>query len=34
VLIDDKQAASLDQEFPIGYDTQISFVKPTVVVAG
>ena len=34
VLIDDKQAASLDQEFLIGHDTQVTFVKLTVVVAG
>jgi hypothetical protein len=34
VLIDDKQAESLDQEFVIGYGTQISFVKLTLLVGG
>jgi hypothetical protein len=34
VLIDDKQAASLDQEFVICNETQVSFVKLTIVVAG
>ncbi len=34
VLIDDKQADSLDQEFVIGHGTQISFVKLTLLVGG
>jgi hypothetical protein len=34
VLIDDKQAASLDQEFVIGPGTQVSFVKLTLLVGG
>jgi hypothetical protein len=34
VLIDDKQAASLDEEFVIRHDTQVSFVKLTPMVAG
>jgi hypothetical protein len=34
VLIDDKQATSLDQEFVIGHETQVSFVKLTIVIAG
>src|SRR5215831_6111769 len=32
VLIDDKQAESLDQEFVIGHGTQVSFVKLTMLV--
>jgi len=34
VLIDDKQAASLDQEFLIGPETQVSFVKLALLVGG
>jgi hypothetical protein len=34
VLIDDKRAASLDQEFVIGPKTQVSFVKLTIIVGG
>jgi hypothetical protein len=34
VLIDDKQAASLDEEFVVRHDTQVSFVKLTPMVAG
>ena len=34
VLIDDKQAESLDQEFVIGRGTQVSFVKLTPLVGG
>jgi hypothetical protein len=34
VLIDDKQATSLDQEFVIGPKTQVSFVKLTIIVGG
>jgi hypothetical protein len=34
VLIDDKQAANLDQEFTIGRETQVSFVKLTPLVGG
>ena len=34
VLIDDKQAESLDQEFVIGRGTQVSFVKLTLLVGG
>ena len=34
VLIDDKQAESLDQEFTIGRGTQVSFVKLTMLVGG
>jgi hypothetical protein len=34
VLIDEKQAASLDQEFTIGPETEVSFVKLTLLVGG
>ena len=34
VLIDDKQADSLDQEVVIGSGTQVSFVKLTLLVGG
>ncbi|MGC8640891.1 MAG: hypothetical protein ACP5XB_13570 [Isosphaeraceae bacterium] len=34
ILIDDKQAESLDQEFVIGHGTEISFVKLTLLVGG
>ena len=34
VLIDDKQAEGLDQEFVVGRETQISFVKLTMLVGG
>lgn len=34
ILIDDKQAESLDQQFVIGHGTQVSFVKLTMLVGG
>ena len=34
ILIDDKQAESLDQEFVIEHGTQISFVKLTMLAGG
>ena len=34
ILIDNKQAESLEQEFEIGHTTQISFVKLTPLVGG
>jgi hypothetical protein len=34
ILIDDKQAESLDQEFVIGHRTTVSFVKLTPLVGG
>ncbi len=34
ILIDDKQADSLEQEFVIGHGTQVSFVKLTLLVGG
>jgi hypothetical protein len=34
ILVDDKQAESLDQEFVIGHGTQVSFVKLTPMVGG
>jgi hypothetical protein len=34
ILIDDKQADTLDDEFTIGHDTQVSFVKLTPLVGG
>jgi hypothetical protein len=34
VLIDDRQAESLDQEFVIGHGTLVSFVKLTMLVGG
>ena len=34
ILIDDRQAESLDQEFTIGRGTQVSFVKLTMLVGG
>ena len=34
ILIDDKQAESLDQEFVIGRGTLVSFVKLTLLVGG
>jgi hypothetical protein len=34
ILIDDAQAASLDQEFVIGPHTEVSFVKLTMLVGG
>lgn len=34
VLIDDKQAEGLDQEFVIGHGTQVSFVRLTLLVGG
>jgi hypothetical protein len=34
ILINDNQAESLDQEFPIGPTTRISFVKLTPLVGG
>jgi hypothetical protein len=34
ILIDDKQAESLNQEFVIGHGTLVSFVKLTLLVGG
>ena len=34
LLIDDKQAESLDQEFTIGHETLVSFVRLTPLVGG
>jgi hypothetical protein len=34
ILVDDKQAESLDQEFVIGYGTHVSFVRMTSLVGG
>ena len=34
VLVDDKQAESLDQEFTIAHGTQVSVVKLTLLVGG
>lgn len=34
ILIDDKQAEDLDQEFVVGPGTQVSFVKLTLLVGG
>ncbi len=34
ILIDDKQAESLDQQFTIGHGTEVSFVKLTPLVGG
>jgi hypothetical protein len=34
VLVDNKQAESLDQEFIIGHGTQVSFVQLTLLVGG
>lgn len=34
ILIDDKQAESLDQEFIVAAGTQVSFVKLTLLVGG
>ena len=34
ILIDEKQANNLDQEFVIRHDTQVSFVKLTLLVGG
>jgi hypothetical protein len=34
ILIDDKQADRLDQEFVIGHGTLVSFVKLTLLVGG
>lgn len=34
ILVDDKQAESLDQEFVIGHGTLVSFVKLTPLVGG
>ena len=34
ILIDDKQAESLDQQFTIGRGTEVSFVKLTPLVGG
>ena len=34
VLIEDKQAESLDQEFVVGPGTEVSFVKLTLLVGG
>jgi hypothetical protein len=34
ILVDDRQAESLDQVFEVGHGTQISFVKLTLLVGG
>jgi len=34
ILIDDKQAESLDQEITIGHDTELAFVRLTQLVGG
>jgi hypothetical protein len=34
ILVDDKQAETLDEEFMIGPGTQVSFVKLTLLVGG
>lgn len=34
VLIDDKQAESLEEEFVVGHDTHVSFVRLTLLVGG
>lgn len=34
ILIDDKQADTLGQEFVVGAGTQVSFVKLTLLVGG
>jgi hypothetical protein len=34
ILIDDKQAGSLEQEFAVGHGTLVSFVKLTQLVGG
>lgn len=34
ILVNNIQAESLDQEFEIGHDTQLSFVKLTLLVGG
>ena len=34
VLVDDKQAENLDQEFVIGHGTEVSFVRLTLLVGG
>jgi hypothetical protein len=34
ILVNDKQAESLDQEFEVGPSTEISFVKLTLLVGG
>jgi hypothetical protein len=34
ILVDDKQAESLDQEFVIGHETVVSFVRLTPLVGG
>lgn len=34
ILIDNKQAEQLDQEFTVGPDTEVSFVKLTMLVGG
>jgi hypothetical protein len=34
ILVGDRQAESLDQEFTVGHETHISFVKLTLLVGG
>jgi hypothetical protein len=34
VLVDEKQAEGLDQEFVVGHGTQVSFVRLTLLVGG
>ncbi len=34
VLIDDRQAESLDEEFVVGHETRVSFVRLTLLVGG
>ena len=34
ILIDEKQAESLDQEFTVNPKTEVSFVKLTILVGG
>ncbi len=34
ILIDDRQAESLDQEFTIGTGTSVTFLKLTLLVGG
>ena len=34
LLVDDRQAESLDEEFSVGVETEVSFVKLTPLVGG
>ena len=34
ILVNNKQAQSLEEEFAIGHGTQVSFVKLTLLVGG